>query len=398
MHVSVIAATIVSWLTAVFWISRAFIAARYLPRVPDLHDVEPIVEPASAPHITVILPACNEAAAVEAAIRSLLAQSIPVAIIAVDDRSTDATGAILDGVAAESLPPGKSLQVIHVDKLPPGWLGKPHAMALAARQSGTPWLLFTDADILFAPDVLGRALRYAETEADHLVLMPTLILRTPGEAMLANFLEALCVLWWRPWRIADAKTRDSIGIGAFNLIRATAYRALGGFEALRMEVIDDVRLGVEVKLHGFRQRVVFGRDFIRLHWAPGALGMARNLTKNFYAGFGFHPAAVLAAALGLALLCLAPVAGLIAPAPWSSVSIRVASLLSLAMIAIHYHLADRRFSGSTAVWIFTMPIAAGLILYAMLRSMIVITVAGGVTWRGTFYPLAKLRRHAGPLR
>ncbi len=383
------------WLIAAFWVVCGLTALRGLRRVPNLWNTAASPAAADSPaQITVIIPARNEAAAIEATLRSLLAQTIPVEILAVNDRSTDATGDLMDGIAAEPLPPGKSLRILHVNALPEGWLGKPHAMAFAARHATTPWLLFTDADVIFAPDVLARALRFAdESQADHLVLMPTLILKSAGERSMATFFQAMSLLWWRPWRIADARTRDSIGIGAFNLIRADVYCAVGGFEAQRFQVLDDVRLGVEVKRGGYRQRIAFGRELIRLHWAPGALGMARNLTKNLFAGFGFNPALLLGACLGVALICYAPLAGLFFSWP-----IRSAALLSLAMIALHYRLAGRYFSGLSLFWALTLPITAVVVLYAMLRSMVVTLARRGIVWRGTFYPLRELRRHSGRLR
>jgi glycosyltransferase involved in cell wall biosynthesis len=385
---------ILLWLVAAFWLICGLTALRGLPRVPNLCHVPPLpVDQGSPAQVTVIIPARNEASAIEATLRSLLAQTIPIDIIAIDDRSTEETGVLMDRIAAEPLPPGKSLRVLHVHELPAGWLGKPHAMAFAARHAITPWLLFTDADVLFAPDVLARALRFAQPLADHFVLMPTLILKTPGERSMATFFESLSLLWWRPWRIASSRTRDSIGIGAFNLIRAHVYRAVGGFEAQRFQILDDVRLGVEVKRGGYRQHIAFGRELIRLHWAPGALGMARNLTKNLFAGFGFNPALLLGACLGLALICYAPIAGLFLFWP-----LRLAALLSLAIIALHYRLAGRYFSGLSTAWAFTLPFTAVLVLYAMLRSMILTLVRRGIVWRGTFYPLADLRRHSGRLR
>jgi len=385
---------ILLWLIAAFWLICGLTALRGLRRVPNLWKIP--AQPAdgeSTAQITVIIPARDEAPAIEATLRSLLAQTIPVNIIGVDDRSTDATGVLMDRIAAEPLPPGKLLRVLHVHELPDGWLGKPHAMAFAARHATTPWLLFTDADVLFAPDVLGRSLRFAQPLADHFVLMPTLILKTAGERMLATFFQSLSLLWWRPWRIPSPGARDSIGIGAFNLIRADVYRAVGGFEVQRFQVLDDVRLGVEVKRGGYRQRIAFGRELIRLHWAPGALGMARNLTKNLFAGFGFNPPLLLGACLGLALICYAPIAGLFLFWP-----LRLAALLSLVMIALHYRLAGRYFSGLSTAWALTLPVTAVLVLYAMLRSMILTLARRGIVWRGTFYPLRELRRHSGRLR
>jgi len=400
MHALYITVILVSWLIALIWTRVVLTALYHLPRIPNLldHRYDPTETPTpnqSAPQITVIVPARNEAASIEATLHSLLNQTIPIEIIAVDDRSTDSTGAVMDRLASKTLPPGKLLTVIHIDTLPEGWVGKTHAMALAARQSATEWLLFTDGDILFRPDTLDRALRFAhESQADHVALALTLILESPGERIMTTILGCFTVLSFRPWKIPDpAAKHDSVGVGGFNLIRSSVYRAIGGFEALRLEVLEDLRLGFEVKRQGFRQRVAFGRDLIRVHWATGALGLAHNLTKNFFAVFRFRPAALIAGALVLSLLLFLPIAGLFAPWP-----IRSASLVALAMIAALHEYSARHFTGISLLYLLTLPIGAALLLYALLRSLIVTLWRQGVVWRGTFYPLSELRRQAGPLR
>jgi glycosyltransferase involved in cell wall biosynthesis len=391
---------VISWILALVWTQRVLSATRNLPRIPNLLDprYDPATSPISddiRPRITVVVPARNEAAAIEAALRSLLAQTIPLEILAVDDRSTDATGAIMDRVAAEPAPDGKFLRVIHIDSLPAGWMGKNHAMALAARQTTTPWLLFTDGDVQFQPDTLARALGYAQQSAvDHLVLMPTLILNTPGERMMAAVFQSLSLLAWRPWKIADPKTKgESIGMGAFNFVRGEVYHAIGGFEAAPLEVLEDLRLGYAIKQRGYRQHLVLGRGLIQLHWATGAIGMLHNLTKNTFATFRFRIFLLLAAWLGLAVLCFAPLAGLFAPWP-----IRSAGLVALAMVALLYAVASRHYNRIRTVYVLTFPLAVVLVLYAMLRSTVITLARRGVVWRGTFYPLSELRRNLGPLR
>lgn len=386
---------ILDWLIALLWMGGTFTALRNLPRIPNLLDkkyagqysLDPL------PLISVIVPARNEAKSVEAGLRSLLAiDSITIEILAVDDRSTDATGAIMDRIAGEDAA-AKRMRVIHVTELPAGWMGKTHAMALAARQATSPWLLFTDADILFAQDALPRALNLAEAEqADHVVIFPTLIMKTFGEHMMIAFFQGIAALSSRFWRIPDPNAKESLGVGAFNMIRTDVYRAMGGFEALRMEVLEDLRFGFEVKRQGYRQRVAFGRDLVRVRWAIGLMGVIRNITKNFFAVFRFRVAVTLVACGALCLVCLEP---FVACAGGRTMCIPALTVLIMLALLYRYY---RRFTGIPTAYAITFPVAACFVAYAVLRSMVVTLARRGVQWRGTLYPLSELRKNAGPLR
>ena len=380
------------WAIALGWASRAVVTLWKLPQVPNLLSGDPpapLVE-GEEPLLTVIVPARNEAAVIGETLRSLLAtEGIRLEIVAVNDRSTDTTGAIMR--AAESSAGGR-LRVIEVTALPPGWMGKTHAMALAARDCTTPYLLFTDGDILFAPDALARAMRFVLAEqADHLVLLPTLIIQSLGERVMIAAIQVMGSFGLRLWKIADPRARDSLGVGAFNLVRTEAYRAAGGFEGLRMEVVEDLRLGYELKHAGYRQRVVFGPGLVRVHWAEGAIGIVNGLTKNIFAVFRYRTWLVLPAILGVAALGLGPVAGL----GWAAT--RAACLVSIAaMVLLYARLRPNTDAGVACILL--MPVAVVLIVYAMLRSVVVTLAQGGVVWRGTRYPLKQLRQMAGPLR
>ena len=146
-----------------------------------------------------------------------------------------------------------------------------HGLRRPPRQS-SDYLLFTDADILFRPDALRRCLAQAvATNADHFVTLPTPIVKTHGEGMLLGFLQVLGLWVTRPWRAANPRAmRDFVGIGAFCLLRASAYQQLGGFEAFRMEILEDLTLARRVKLIGLRQRVAVAPGLVKVHWAPGA--------------------------------------------------------------------------------------------------------------------------------
>ena len=383
---------------ALAWASRIVDAALGMPSVADVSrpewDRNP-VSPSGNPRVSIIVPARNEEETIEQALNSLLALDYDnYEVIAVNDRSTDRTGEIMQkvGVAHPSrLSKGgdmASLRVIHHAELPPGWLGKTHAMWTAANCSTGDWLLFTDADVLFKPDSLRRALTYAESEpADHVVLFPRMIMKRPGEYMMIAFFQTMFMFGHRPWKVADPSTDDHMGVGAFNLVRRRVYDAVGTYEALRMEVLDDMKLGKVVKNAGFAQRNVFGGDLISIRWAHGALGVVNNLTKNFFAVLSFQWWRTVISALGLAFLNFGPFLGIWLAHGWQRLPYAVA-LASMFMIYI-----GMSWRSSVPPYYFLLhPVSTTLFIYTLLRSMFLTLWNDGIVWRGTKYPLEDLRR------
>ena len=374
-------------LLAVAWVGRALESLFGMRHVADLtHERwDQGLEPATL--VSVIVPARNEEAEIENCLRSLAAQDhSALEIIAVDDRSTDLTGSIMDRVAGQL--PGR-LQVIHIAELPPRWLGKTHAMWTAARQARGEWLLFTDGDIVFAPSTIRRALAYAQSvKVDHLPLFPTTILRTMGERMMMGFFSVVSLVAIRPWRVATPKAREFFGVGAFNLIRRQAYEEIGTFAALRMNVIDDLSLGRRVKQHGLRQHLVFGRGLITLHWAHGAWGYVRNLEKNFFAVLHFRAGLALAAVVFILVMNIGPWAGLAAASGWA----RLPYAIAIVGMLILYREA-RAFVQVSPLYVVLHPLAAIFVAVTMVNSVLHALTNKGIIWRGTHYSLAELRRH-----
>ncbi len=389
----------ISWALAIAWLWQAVTALRGMPRLPDLTGIDPAslpqLETDECPHMTVIVPARNEEAAIEATLHSLLASSgLRIQIIAVDDRSSDRTGKIMDAVAAEvaSKSEHHEMQVLHVSELPPGWLGKTYAMDLGSKQAAAQWMLFTDGDVLFHPEALELALHMAEaSNADHLVLVPTIILKTFGEHAMLAAMQALAQWTIRLWKVAEPRARDSIGVGGFNLVRRDVYLRVGGFEGLRMEVLEDLCFGRRVKRAGFAQRVVVGPGLVRIRWIDGALSVIRLVEKNGFAVSRFRVALHLLICVGLAIQVFWPLAA-IARGGWAT----VAGLVTYVSIGLVYQ-ANRRVSGVSPWLAICFGPAAGILLYATLRSMVFALVRGGVDWRGTRYSLDELRRNAGSL-
>ncbi len=379
------------WITgcvlALIWLSRVIDAARGLRTLADISQPEwDRGSTITSPKIAIVVPARNEEDSIAQALRRLLALDYKnYQVIAVNDRSTDRTGEIMDSVVSEAQ--GR-LKIVHICELPPGWMGKAHAMWTAANQTNAEWLLFTDADVMFRPDCLRRAIAYAEAErADHVVLLPRVIMKRPGEKMMVGFFQLLFVFGHRPWKCADPKTKDHMGVGAFNLVRRTTYESIGTYERLRFEVVDDMKLGKVIKTAGFRQRVVLGDNLIEIRWAHGARGVVNNLTKNFFAVMSFQAWRAIGGSIVVAILNLSPFFGVLFAPGWTRMGYGVALASMFGLYAGIWRRDD------IPPWYFALhPISTVLFIYTILRSMCVTLWNGGVEWRGTFYPLKELRK------
>ena len=381
-------ADLLLWLISGFvllaWVVRALQFRQY-GRTALRLDRAPADGEEALPPLSVVVPARDEEATVGEAMRTLLALAYPdLEIIAVDDRSTDRTGAILDSLAAED----PRLRVVRVRELPPGWIGKNHALHLGGLRARGEYILFTDADVHFEPTALRRAVRAARRrDLDHLVVLPDVRLEGFWETALVTYFAVAFQFAFLPWQIADPRSKAYVGVGAFNLVRAAAYQRAGGHAALPMDVLDDVKLGKRLKEAGGRQACGFGEGMVRVRWAVGARGVIRGLDKNAFAVFGFRPGPVVVSIGMVLLLVVWPGAGLFV-GPWGARLLCAGTLASMAWIVRMIPPAP----GVSPLYGLCFPAAALLFAYAILRSMVGAYRRGGVVWRGTLYPLADLRR------
>ncbi len=356
---------------------RSVVALRLLPRQSGV---------TSRPRVTVVVAARDEEVRVETTVRGLLAQEgVELDVVVVDDRSADRTGDILRRLAADD----PRLSVVRVDVLPDGWLGKCHACYVGADGAAGEWVLFTDADIWLTPDVVARAVTAAEAErADHITLWPG-VRRATFLGSVSQLLFGLGM-----GRRALAVNHDvpgaHLGVGAFNLVRAAAYRAVGGYEALQMEVVDDLRLGLLLRRGGFRSRVYYAPRDVDADWCPDALGMLKGLEKNHFAATDYRLSRVLVGGGLLGGFWAAAVIG-----PWTGTPAGLAAGLALLSLAVPAAVAARRLGWPVAAAPL-VPLFLPMLVACLLNSAVTTLWRGGVRWRDTFYPLAALR--AGVVR
>lgn len=400
---------LLEWLLALGWLSRLLAWRQNAGRVQDLTRTPFLpLDAGTEPQLAVIVPACNEAAAIAATLRSLLAsEGIRLEILAVNDRSTDQTGAIMRSVAQEWAAQERKqnrdhrIEVIEIVELPAGWLGKPHALALAAERARAPWLLFTDGDVLFHPQAAARAVRAAiDRQAGQLVLLPDLILGSPGEAAMHGMMYSLSLWGFAPWNVENPKSKSFLGVGAFNLIHRSSYEAVGGLRALRLEVLEDMRMGWKIKRAGLRPVAVFGPGLVRVRWAQGAWGVVRNTEKNLFSLYRFRLWLALLATFALSLNVTVPVL-LLAVVFWLPAAFRLLAVVAFAVHAgalVGLYRSTRRVTHVPVAYVLLFPLALGLFVFAHLRSITLTLARGGIRWRGSFYPLEILRESAGRWR
>lgn len=341
--------------------------------------------------MTAVVPCRDEESGVERAIRSLLAQDVAgLRVVAVDDRSSDATGAILERLAAED----ERLEVVRVATLPEGWLGKNHACAEGARRATGEWILFTDGDVVFAPDALRRALGVAlPRRLGHLTLVPGLVAPGFAERAFVTAFAALLSPSARIWELPRAGTRAFFGVGAFNLVRRDAYERAGGHQRLAMEVVDDVKLGLLLRRSGVPQGVGDGSALLSVRWQHGLVPSVLGLVKNAFAALEYRLGVALAGAMAGAFLGTAPLGlALLAQGAWP----RAAAVAALAVAMLHHAEAARRLARGSGAEALLLPACVLTLSGVVLGSAAAAWARGGVVWRGTHYPLEHIR--AGCLR
>ena len=369
---------------ALLWIYGAIDAARGVLALASLGDAAPLSD-ADCPNISVLFAARDEADKLPAALKTFLAVDYPrFEVVAVNDRSEDATGEILEHAAQEN----PHMKVVRVRELPAGWLGKPHALQKAYEQSSGEWLIFTDADVQFAPSLLRSAISLAEKKGwDHLTLSGRTEMFTFGEKIALTFFALAFLMSVRPWRVSDPRSRAFAGVGMFQLIRRSAYEKIGTHRRLAMEVVDDMKLGKLAKQAGFRSAMARAGDDVSVHWHSGLGNIVKGTTKNFFAFAEFSLFVASIQIFGILMMCVVPWVALPFVHGWALLFAGIA--VGLAIILHAGACIEFRISPAYAL---TFPIGALIFAWMLARSMIVTLWTGGVTWRGTFYPLEELKR------
>lgn len=373
---SLLALSIVVWLVI-------FIDAKIgLQRIDRLEN-----EPASqdGPLVSIIVAARNEEKGVKESLQSQFSQSYDrLEWILVNDRSTDTTPIIMNEMQSAY----KNVNVIHITTLPPGWLGKNHAMYVGAKQARGELLLFTDADVIFQKDAIAKAVHYfMEHELAHLTAAPNL----RGQRLWLNSFIAFFMFGFsyfkRPWLANHPRSKVGIGIGAFNLVRKDAYEKLGTHEVIKMRPDDDLMLGKKMKEMGFRHRIVTALTLLEVEWYSTLKEALIGLEKNTFAGLHYRISMVMFAIFGVFVSQVLPFFTLFSFEP----ILIYLSIGNIFLLALIYSMIIKRMT-TYSPWMFLLfPFTAMLFIYSIIRASFLTFKRGGIIWRGTKYRLKDLR-------
>ncbi len=375
---SLLAISIVVWLLI-------FIDAKIgLQRIDRLEN-EPVSQ--DGPLVSIIVAARNEEKGVKESLQSQFTQSYGhLEWILVNDRSTDTTPIIMNEMQSAY----KNVSVIHITTLPPGWLGKNHAMFVGAKQARGELLLFTDADVIYHRDAIAKAVHYFMThELDHLTAAPNL----RGKRLWLNSFIAFFMFGFsyfkRPWQANHPRSKVGIGIGAFNLVKKEAYERMGTHEVIRMRPDDDLMLGKKMKEMGFRHRMVTALTLLEVEWYSTLKEALIGLEKNTFAGLHYRISMVMFAIFGVFVSQVLPFFTLFSLEP----IIMYLSIGNIFLLALIYAMIIKRMTTYSPWMFFLFPFTAMLFIYSIIRASFLTFKRGGIIWRGTKYRLKDLRNN-----
>jgi chlorobactene glucosyltransferase len=365
----------------------------------------PLDVPSPSPHVTALIPAKDEGPNIARCLDSVLAQDYPhLRVIAIDDRSGDDTGRIMDEYAARLNSRVRALHIAH-GSLPPGWLGKCHALYVAEKNVEDPWIWFVDSDVALAPDALRATLALAEHRHYDAV---SILTRLECHGFWERLILPLAAAAWSILHVVSLTNDDNrkdhaLANGQFLLVRRRAYEAVGGHEAVRDRITEDVELMRLLKANDFRTRLFMGRDFAttRMHtslnqmfhgWGRIFSGSANRKPWRILTGIVFLICGLCAYPSGVWGIYRANQDGV----SYVGLHWLAAAVLHLVLLTIFLSILYR-WSGNRRRYAAAFPLASAMLL-AIFTFALRMCATGRVKWRGTSYSQATGVNRSGGAR
>lgn len=374
---------LINWTVSWVMMRRNLGSLKILAQLPRYEDEN------SGPKLSIIIAACNEEKSLKKTIPLILAQTYrSIELILINDRSTDSSGEIIESYTLKN----STVKSIHIDQLPNGWLGKVNALQKGVEIASGDYYLFTDADIEFSATSISSAMALIENEnVDHLAVFP--FNRGRRTFLMGLLSTAFAILYFniiKIQKVSDPKDKAYVGVGAFNLVKKTAFEKTPGFSWLRMEVIDDVGLGLMLKRSGCRSFVLNGLGAVEMDWYPNLWAMIKGLEKNLFPALGHYSyQRAFKRALIMFGTGIAPLAASVYTGSWA---LGIATLLFQVLVPGVMGLLMRKQIKQNPFVGFLIPIGYLILVFALLQSIFFHWYRKGVCWRGAWYSIEELQR------
>jgi len=301
--------TLLAWTITCLWIPFVVIFLVASRKQSPLRPMIDSPELSELPILSVIVAARNESACIEICIRSVFRQDYPdLEVVAVNDRSSDETGEILDRLVTEF---GDRLRVVHVSSLQSGWFGKPHALDQGMKSIRGSMVCFTDADCEFlAPSALRTSvLEMLRGELDFFSVAAKYTMNTLRECLAVPCCAEALLIWLRPERVSDPDWPDAFCNGAFIMVRRTPFESIGGWGSVRATISEDLEMARVAKRSGLRLAVAQGEGFYQTGSYP-TLSESWNGWSRIFKG-ALTPAQLLITFFRMLFLFLLPLGAML---------------------------------------------------------------------------------------
>jgi chlorobactene glucosyltransferase len=343
------------------------------------------------PSLTVLVAAKDEQDNIERCVRSMLDQDYPdYEMVVCNDRSTDRTPEIVAGIAAEN----SRLRMLTIERLPDGWAGKNHAMHTGISQTRGEWICMIDADCWqTSRKSLSAAMAYAlDTGADMLSVLPTQEFKGFWENVVQPVCSGVMMIWFHPDKVNSLEHSNAYANGAFMLMRREAYEKVGGHEAVRQCVNEDMHIAARVKQSGLRLRVVRNDGLYATRMYTSLGGIYRGWSRIFYGTFvtfkriGLTLAAVLLVSMmpyAVAILAVILAAAGTAPHAWWLACAGAAAAAVASQLTTIYRFY--KLVGASAALAWTYPLGCAVAALCLFGSLGKLRKGASIVWRNTSY-------------
>jgi chlorobactene glucosyltransferase len=358
-----------AWSIAALW-AFAFAWTIYCLKKQKPLELDKFSGKTREPFVSILVPARNEAGRIlEKSIASMLGQTYKnFELIVLNDRSTDKTREILEKLQITNY----KLQIIDGVEPDKTWLGKPHALHQAFKKAKGEWILATDADIVFAPEALQTAIRYAEeNKFDALTLIPKQIFGSFWEKLFMPVFGWFCILAMPPHRVNNPKRKESMGVGNFFMFRREALEKIDGFALVKAEVAEDLRLAEILKKQKFNLRIDYAPALLETRMYSGLREIWEGFTKNLFSGMKFSVPKTVFGAISILLFGVLPV--FFAP---FFLPLFIAYLLQVLIFVF----LGREWQGNI-FYAFLAPLGLFLFVLILLNSTVKVLSGKGVRWK-----------------